>query len=90
VLLDELEVVAESGVAYSREEWRLGFAGVAASVFVDRKLVGALALVGIPTAMDVDRYARPVRAAADRMAAALRRPVIRDASPWAGGDDVLP
>jgi DNA-binding IclR family transcriptional regulator len=84
VLLDQLDVIARRRVAYSREEWRLGFAGVAASVFADDKLVGALALVGIPSALEVERYSGAVRGAADRMAEALKRPVIRDAHAWAG------
>jgi len=88
VLLEQLEVVARSGISYSREEWRLGFAGVAASVHVDGKLAGALALVGIPRAMDVERYGATVRAAADGLAEALKHPVIRDAAAWAGEDDL--
>jgi DNA-binding IclR family transcriptional regulator len=79
LLLDHVAVIAETGIAYSREEWRLGFAGVAASVFVDGRLADALALVGIPRAADLDRYAASVRVAADRLAEALKRPVIRDA-----------
>jgi DNA-binding IclR family transcriptional regulator len=90
LLLDQLEVIAETGVAYSREEWRLGFAGVAASVMVEDRLAGALALVGIPRAADIERYARSVRTAADRLAEALKRPVIRDASAWVGTDDDVP
>jgi DNA-binding IclR family transcriptional regulator len=90
LLLDHLDVVAENGVSYSREEWRLGFAGVAASVFVDGRLAGALALVGIPRAADLERYATTVRSAADRLAEALKRPVIRDASAWVGQDDDAP
>jgi DNA-binding IclR family transcriptional regulator len=86
ILLDHLEVIAHTGLAYSREEWRLGFAGVAASVPADGRRTAALALVGIPRATDLERYGQAVRSAADELALALRRPVIRDHDAWAGED----
>jgi DNA-binding IclR family transcriptional regulator len=86
ILLDQLEVVARTGIAYSREEWRLGFAGIAASVPGDAPRVAALALVGIPLASDLESYERAVRDAAEGVARALKRPVIRDHSAWAGED----
>jgi DNA-binding IclR family transcriptional regulator len=90
LLLKHLDAVAKTGVAYSREEWRLGFAGVAVSVFVDDRLAGAIALVGIPRSADLDRYERLLRSAADHLVEALRRPVIRGASAWVGDDDDAP
>jgi DNA-binding IclR family transcriptional regulator len=84
ILLDHLEEIARTGISYSRDEWRLGFAGVAASIRRDGPLTAALALVGIPRAVEVERYGQSVRAAADGLAAALKRPVIRDADGWAG------
>ena len=44
----------------------------------------AVALVGIPRAVDTERYAGAVRQAADALVEALKRPVIRDAAAWAG------
>jgi DNA-binding IclR family transcriptional regulator len=84
LLLEQLVVIARSGIAYSREEWRLGVAGVAASVLDGGRPVAALALVGIPRAVEVERYGQTVRAAADALAVAIKRPVIRDAAGWAG------
>lgn len=84
LLLEQLAAAARSGIAHSREEWRLGFAGVAASVRTHEEPRAAVALVGIPRAVDTERYAGAVRNAADALADALKRPVIRDASPWAG------
>jgi DNA-binding IclR family transcriptional regulator len=84
VLLEQLAVVARTGIAHSREEWRLGFAGVAASVRTQEEPRAAVALVGIPRAVDTERYAGAVRNAADDLLEALKRPVIRDASAWAG------
>lgn len=90
LLLDHLQTVAETGVAYSREEWRLGFAGVAASAVVNGRAAGALALVGIPRAADLAPHAPAIRSAADRLAEAVQRPVIRDARTWAGRDGDAP
>jgi len=84
VLLEQLQVVAETGIAHSREEWRLGFAGVAASVRTHEEPRAAIALVGIPRADETERYVGVVRNAADALAEALKRPVIRDAVSWAG------
>lgn len=86
LLLDQLATVSRSGVAYSREEWRLGFAGVAAPAVIDGRVAGALALVGIPRAADLERHAPIIRSAADRLAEAFRRPIIRDAPTWVGRD----
>jgi DNA-binding IclR family transcriptional regulator len=87
ILLDHLEVIARTGISYSRDEWRLGFAGVAASLPGDGRLSAALALVGIPRTIEVESYAQPVRAAADGLAAALKHPVIRDSGGWPGEPD---
>ena len=77
-LLAQLAVAAKSGVAYSREEWRLGFAGVAAPILSGGRAAGAVALVGISRAADVTRFADPVARAANGVARALHNPVIRD------------
>lgn len=83
-LLDQLATVEASGIAYSREEWWPGFAGVAAPIVAEGKAVGALALVGIPRAADVTRYAVNVRKAVTGTAAALKHPVIRDSQSAVG------
>lgn len=80
VLLDQLEVIARTGISYSHDEWRLGFAGVAAPVEGDGHLFAALALVGMSRSAEAKRYGPLVRRAADALAAALRRPIIRGSS----------
>jgi len=78
-LLDQLEMIERAGVAFSLEESRLGFGGVAAPVIVDGKAEGAIALVGITRSSDAESYAGIVKRAAAVTAKALRNPVIRDA-----------
>lgn len=77
-LLEQIAIAAQTGVAYSREEWRLGLAGVAAPIISGGRASGALALVGIKRAADVTRFTDSVIRAAEGAAAALRNPVIRD------------
>jgi len=78
-LLDQVEAIAATGIAFSMEESRLGLVGVAAPIIVDGKAEGALALVGIPRASEAKSYADMVHRAAAATAVALRNPVIRDA-----------
>lgn len=86
-LLPQLEKIKETGVSFSLEEMRLGFAGVAAPIVLDGKAEGALALIGIPRAADTKSYAGIVKRAAASTAAALRNPVIRD--PRAGFAEIV-
>jgi DNA-binding IclR family transcriptional regulator len=78
-LLVQLDTIRETGISFSQEEMRLGFAGVAAPIVLDGKAEGAIALIGIPRASDTKSYAGIVKRAAVATAAALRNPVIRDA-----------
>jgi IclR family transcriptional regulator, acetate operon repressor len=95
-LLEQIAIAAQTGIAYSREEWRLGFAGVASPIVSNDRASGAVALVGIKRAADVTRYADSVLRAAKGAAAALNNPIIRDSrgAYWeesvAGFEDPVP
>jgi DNA-binding IclR family transcriptional regulator len=80
-LLEELAVAVETGVVYSREEWRLGLSAIAAPLIVDGVVTAAIGLVGIPQAAGANETVEAaIKQAAAGVAAALRRPVIFDPS----------
>jgi IclR family transcriptional regulator, acetate operon repressor len=84
LLREHLAGVRRSGVAFSHEEWRMGTSGVASPVVADRRVVAAVALVGVPDAATMRRLAHPVRAAADGVGRALG--AARDAAAY----DLMP
>ncbi len=71
VLREHLEIVRRCGIAFSREEYRLGTAGVAAPVMVDDEVVAALAVVAKPDEPLLREAATLVRAAAWRLSETL-------------------
>jgi DNA-binding IclR family transcriptional regulator len=77
LLLEQLATVEQTGIAFSLEESRLGFAAVAAPIQTAGTTVGALAVVGIPHVGWVDRYVNAVRRAATGVGSALQHPVMR-------------
>jgi DNA-binding IclR family transcriptional regulator len=79
-LLQEVEIIEATGVAIAQEELRPGLVAVASPIISDGRVQGAIALSGVPRATDARSYGGPVKHAAATTAAALMRPVIRDAS----------
>jgi DNA-binding IclR family transcriptional regulator len=71
LLREHLDRVRAAGVAVSREEWRLGTAGIAAPVLVGGVAVAALALVGPPDESTLKHFAPRLRSAAARLGSAL-------------------
>lgn len=80
-LIEQLFVAAESGVAYSRSEFRLGSVAVAAPIISAGVTVGALGLVGVPKASEAASYANSVARAADGISQSLLNPVVRTNEP---------
>jgi DNA-binding IclR family transcriptional regulator len=73
VLAEELEHVRSTGVAYDREEVRLGLQCVAAPVrAADGRLAAALSISCSTGALALDRLAPAVRTAANGVSRALR------------------
>jgi IclR family transcriptional regulator, acetate operon repressor len=77
VLLDQLAVAAETGVAYSRSEFRLGAVAVAAPIISSGTTVGALGLVGVRKPSEATSYALTVARAAEGISLSLHTPVVR-------------
>lgn len=71
LLREHLDRIRATGVAISREEWRMGTSGVAVPVLVDGELVAALALVGPPDEAALRHFAEPLRRAAVRLSDAM-------------------
>jgi DNA-binding IclR family transcriptional regulator len=71
LLREQLEVIRETGVAFSREEWRMGTSGLAAPVFVEGEVVAAVAVVGLPDDTLMRQLAQPVRRTAEALGRAL-------------------
>jgi DNA-binding IclR family transcriptional regulator len=70
-LMDELKLVRSSGVAYEREEGRLGVSCVASPVLVERRVVGAVSVCIAGGIGPSDVQAGHVRTAAAQIAASL-------------------
>ncbi|MEZ5218581.1 MAG: IclR family transcriptional regulator [Ilumatobacteraceae bacterium] len=64
VLLTELDRIAESGVAFDREENSIGVNCAAAPILFHDRAIGAVSVTGSPAHLDVDRIASAVRTAA--------------------------
>ena len=85
VLLEELERVAEAGVAYDHEEYATGTSCVAASVLDrNRHAVAALSLTGPTHRFDPERFAPAVRTAALTLSRTLAADTLASADGHAG------
>jgi DNA-binding IclR family transcriptional regulator len=71
LLREQLDRTRASGVVVSHEEWAAGTSGVAAPVFMDGKVVGAVAVVGEPDDRVILSHAQYVRVAGSRLSSAL-------------------
>lgn len=79
LLEEQLRAAADTGVAYDREESRVGLTCAAAPVF-DRmgSAIAALSVAGASCRMPLERIARMVRSTADQVSQALvQRPMLR-------------
>jgi DNA-binding IclR family transcriptional regulator len=77
LLREQLQRVRETGVAFSREEWKLGTAGVAAPVLGDGQVVAAIAVIAPPDETLLGDAAQQLRAVAARLSLALDAPASR-------------
>ena len=73
LLARQLATVRSEGLAYEREETRLGYASVAAPLFAGGRVVGALSVTAASSRSDPDRLAPGVRTAALGLSRALSR-----------------
>jgi DNA-binding IclR family transcriptional regulator len=71
LLLDQLGLIRQTGVAFSHEEWTRGTSAVASPVFVAGELIAAVAAVGPPGESGLRQRAELVRATAHRLGTAL-------------------
>jgi DNA-binding IclR family transcriptional regulator len=71
LLREQLERVRQTGVAFSREEWKLGTAAVAAPVHADGEVVAAIAVIAPPDETLLGDAAQLLRIAAARLSPAL-------------------
>ncbi len=71
LLREQLDRTRASGVVLSHEEWAAGTSGVAAPVYLDGKVVAAVAVVGAPDERAMLGHAQYVRAAGSRLSSAL-------------------
>jgi DNA-binding IclR family transcriptional regulator len=69
----QLELAARTGIAYSRQEWRIGTSGVASPVMADGEPLAALALVGPHRESSLRPNGQAVSLAARRLGEALER-----------------
>jgi DNA-binding IclR family transcriptional regulator len=71
MLREHLDRIAQTGLACSHEEWRLGVCGVAAPVFAAGRVLAAIGWVGPPEANLLRRVGDPVRRAGRMVTEAL-------------------
>ena len=71
MLREHLDRIAQTGLAYSYEEWRLGVCGVAAPVLGGGRVLAAIGWVGPPEANLPRRVGDPVRRAGRMVTEAL-------------------
>jgi DNA-binding IclR family transcriptional regulator len=71
LLREQLDRARVSGMVLSREEWSAGTSGVAAPVYLDGKVVAAVAVVGEPDERAMLGHAQYVRLAGTRLSSAL-------------------
>ena len=71
MLREQIELVRQTGVAYSDEEWTLGSAGVASLVVPNGAVIAAVGVVGDPGDAGLRQRADAVKAAAVAIGAAL-------------------
>jgi DNA-binding IclR family transcriptional regulator len=74
LLRAQLERVRDTGIAFSREEWKLGTAGVAAPVYSEGRLVAAIAVIAPPDETVLGDAAQLLRIVSARIAEALDAP----------------
>jgi IclR family transcriptional regulator, acetate operon repressor len=71
LLREQMERIRAAGVVLSHEEWSSGTSGVAAPVYVDGRVVAALAVVGEPDEHVMLSHAQYVRVAGSRLSGVL-------------------
>jgi DNA-binding IclR family transcriptional regulator len=81
LLRDQLAQVRSSGVAFSREEFNLGTAGVAAPVFGGDRVVAAIAVIAAPDETLLGDAAQRLRVAAGHISQRLEAPASRPGMP---------
>jgi DNA-binding IclR family transcriptional regulator len=88
-LLAELDVVRSTGIAFEREESKLGVHCVGAPVFVAGEVAAAISVAGPCSRIDVERLAAAVRTAANGLGRTLSTrqatPVSRGGTPPGAG-----
>lgn len=75
-LREQLAEIERTGVAISRQEYRIGTSGVASPVIVDGRVRAALALIGPHHEASLRPHGEAVRRSARRLARALARPPV--------------
>jgi IclR family transcriptional regulator, acetate operon repressor len=77
VLLEALEETREAGVAFDREETKLGLACVSAPIVANSRVIGALSIAGHDLGRPLERQAGAVQTAAISLSRALTGTAIR-------------
>ena len=73
-LREQLAEIERTGIATSRQEYRMGTSAVASPVIVDGRVLAALALIGPHHEASLRPHGQAVRSGASRLAKALARP----------------